>query len=57
MSREESKNFKKLHEVLRIGENLLLTRVDEIEGEYNTKSQVILKLMQLFWIRVPNVRA
>ena len=38
--------FKRSHEALQVRENILLSRVDEIEKEYNSKSQEINNLVE-----------
>ena len=48
---EESRNkirdsFKRSHEALRVRENILLSHVDEIENEYNTRTQEIQELLE-----------
>ena len=40
-------SFKRSHEALQVRENILLSRVDEIEREYNSKSQEINTLVEL----------
>ena len=39
-------SFKRSHEALRIRENSLLSRVEEIEKDFNTKTQEITKLLE-----------
>ena len=39
-------SFKRSHEVLQVRENILLSRVDEIEKEYNSKTQEMAKLIE-----------
>ena len=39
-------SFKRSHEALQVRENILLSRVDEIEKEYNSKTQKINKLVE-----------
>ena len=39
-------SFKRSHEALQVRENILLSRVDEIEKEYNSKSQEIYRLVE-----------
>ena len=39
-------SFKKSHEALQVRENILLSRVDEIEREYNSKTEKINKLVE-----------
>ena len=39
-------SFKRLHEDLQVRENILLSRVDEIEKEYNSKTEKINKLVE-----------
>ena len=39
-------SFKRSHEALQVRENILLSRVDEIEREYNSKSHEINKLVE-----------
>ena len=39
-------SFKRSHEALQVRENILLSRVDEIEKEYNNKTEKINKLME-----------
>ena len=39
-------NFKRSHEALQVRENILLSRVDEIEREYNNKTEKINKLIE-----------
>ena len=39
-------SFKRSHEALQVRENILLSRVDEIEKEYNSKSQKMNKLVE-----------
>ena len=39
-------SFKRSHEALQVRENILLSRVDEIEKEYNSKSEKIKKLVE-----------
>ena len=39
-------SFKRSHEALQVRENFLLSRVDEIEKEYNSKTQEMNKLLE-----------
>ena len=39
-------SFKRTHEALQVRENILLSRVDEIEKEYNSKTQEMNKLVE-----------
>ena len=39
-------SFKRSHEALQVRENILLSRVDEIEREYNSKTEKINKLIE-----------
>ena len=39
-------SFKRSHEALQVRENILLSRVDEIEKEYNSKTQDMNKLVE-----------
>ena len=39
-------SFKRSHEALQVRENILLSRVDEIEREYNSKTEKINKLVE-----------
>ena len=39
-------SFKRSHEALQVRENILLSRVDEIEKEYNSKTQEMNKLVE-----------
>ena len=39
-------SFKRLHEALQVRENILLSRVDEIEKEYNSKTEKMNKLVE-----------
>ena len=39
-------SFKRSHEALQVRENILLSRVDEIEKEYNSKTQELNKLVE-----------
>ena len=39
-------SFKRSHEALRIRESCLLSRVDEIEREYNSKTQEMNELLE-----------
>ena len=39
-------NFKRSHEALQVRENILLSRVDEIEKEYNSKTEKMNKLVE-----------
>ena len=39
-------NFRRSHEALQVRENILLSRVDEIEKEYNSKTQEMNKLVE-----------
>ena len=39
-------SFKRSHEALQVRENILLSRVDEIEKEYNSKTQEMKKLVE-----------
>ena len=39
-------SFKRSHEALQVRENILLSRVDEIEKEYNSKTEKINKLVE-----------
>ena len=39
-------SFKRSHEALQVRENILLSRVDEIEKEYNSKTQEMNKLLE-----------
>ena len=39
-------NFKRSHEALQVRENILLSRVDEIEKEYNNKTEKMNKLVE-----------
>ena len=46
-SRKKIRNsFKRSHEALQVRENILLSRVDEIEKEYNSKTQEMNKLVE-----------
>ena len=46
-SREKIRDsFKRSHEALQVRENILLSRVDEIEKEYNSKTQEMNKLLE-----------
>ena len=39
-------SFKRSHEALQVRENILLSRVDEIEKKYNSKTEKISKLVE-----------
>ena len=39
-------SFKRSHEALQVRENILLSRVDEIEKEFNSKTEKINKLVE-----------
>ena len=40
-------SFKRSHEALRVRQNILLSHVDEIENEYNTRTQEIQELLEV----------
>ena len=40
-------SFKRSHEALQVRENILLSRVDEIEKEYNSKTEKMNKLVKV----------
>ena len=44
-------SFKRSHEALQVRENILLSRVDEIENEHNSKTEMFNKSLLLTAVR------